>query len=96
METQDVLKETTADYVEAAAEKIRKLGVKARMAVRTGRPAEEIAIEARKRKADLIILGSHGGSTVEAAVLGSVAYAVIHKNSSIPVWGVTQSGNPPP
>lgn len=85
METQDVLKETTADYVEAAAEKIRKLGVKARMAVRTGRPAEEIAKETRKRKADLIILGSHGGSAVEAAVLGSVAYAVIHKNSSIPV-----------
>ncbi len=52
---------------------------------RTGRPAEEIVKEARKRKADLIVLGSQGRSAVKAAVLGSVAYGVIHKSSNIPV-----------
>jgi nucleotide-binding universal stress UspA family protein len=85
MEAKDILKQATAEHVEAAAGKIRKLGVKVIRTIRTGRPAEEIVKEARKRKADLIVLGSHGKSAVKAAVLGSVAYGVIHKNSSIPV-----------
>jgi nucleotide-binding universal stress UspA family protein len=85
MEAKDILKQATMDNVEAAAGKIRKLGVKVTTAVRTGRPAEEIVKEAHKRKADLIVLGSHGRSAVRAAVLGSVAYGVMHKNSSIPV-----------
>jgi nucleotide-binding universal stress UspA family protein len=85
METKDILKQATAEHVDAAAEEAKKAGLRARKSVRTGRPAEEIVKEARKAKADLIVLGSHGRSAVKAAVLGSVAYGVIHKNSRIPV-----------
>jgi nucleotide-binding universal stress UspA family protein len=85
MEAKDILKQATANHVEAAAEKIRKLGVKVMTSIRTGRPAEEIVKEAHKRKVDLVVLGSQGRSAVKAAVLGSVVYGVIHKNSSIPV-----------
>ena len=49
----------------------------------TGRPAEEIAKEVRRRKADFIVLVWRW-SAVETAVLGRVAYAGIHTNSSIP------------
>ena len=85
MEAKDVLQQATEDYVEAAADKIRKQGVKVMTTIRTGRPAEEIVKEAHKRKADLLVLGSQGRSAVKAAVMGSVVYGVIHKNSNIPV-----------
>jgi universal stress protein A len=46
---------------------------------------EEIVKEARREKADLIVLGSHGRSALKAAVLGSVAFGVIHKDAKIPI-----------
>jgi universal stress protein A len=46
---------------------------------------EEIVKKARQEKADLIVLGSHGRSALRAAVLGSVAYGVIHKHAKIPI-----------
>jgi putative ABC transport system substrate-binding protein len=46
---------------------------------------EEIVNEAKKARADLIVMGSHGKSALRAAVLGSVTYGVMHKDSKIPV-----------
>ncbi len=46
---------------------------------------EEIVNEAIKTKADLIVMGSHGKSALRAAVLGSVTYGVMHKDTKIPV-----------
>jgi nucleotide-binding universal stress UspA family protein len=50
-----------------------------------GHPVEEIIKEAEKSKMDLIVIGSHGKSAIKAAVLGSVTFGVIHKETKIPV-----------
>jgi len=90
METQDLLKQVIGEHVERAARECRKKGLRTVTAVRTGRTVEEIVKEARKSKADLIVLGSHGRSALKAVVLGSVAYGVIHRNTRIPVLAVQQ------
>ena len=63
----------------------RKKGVQSKKVIRAGHPVEEIIEEAEKSKADLIVMGSHGKSAVKAAVLGSVTYGVIHKETKAPV-----------
>jgi nucleotide-binding universal stress UspA family protein len=85
METKDILKQAAVEYADRAASDLKKKGLRVRRVVRTGYPADEIVKEAKKSKAGLIVLGSHGRSAFTAAVLGSVAYRVIHKSTSIPV-----------
>lgn len=85
--------EPLEDYMREAAEgyagEIKKLcdihEVQTKTVITTGHPVEGIVKEAAKAKADLIIMGSHGKSAMAAAVLGSIAYGVIHKDSKIPV-----------
>ena len=85
--------EPIEDYLREAAEaysaEIRKLcdesGVALKISIRTGHPVEEILKEAKRSKANLIVMGSHGRSALSATVLGSVSYGVIHKDSSVPV-----------
>jgi len=85
--------ESMEDYLREAAEaydgQIKKLcekkGVRSKTVITTGHPVEDIVKEAEKSKADLIVMGSHGESALEAAVLGSVAYGVIHKDTKIPI-----------
>src|SRR4030042_3589643 len=80
------------DYLREAAEEyageIRKLceqsGVQSKTVISRGHPVEKIVKEAKKSKTDLIVMGSHGRSALAAAVLGSVAYGVIHKDTKIP------------
>jgi nucleotide-binding universal stress UspA family protein len=55
------------------------------MVIRTGHPVEEIIKEAEKSKVDLIVMGSHGTSALKAAVLGSITFGVIHKDTKFPV-----------
>lgn len=43
----------------------------------TGRVASEIARQAEMRRADLVIVGTHGGGPFERAILGSVAEGVV-------------------
>ncbi len=62
-----------------------KSGVHSKTIITTGHPVEEIVKAAKKSKADLIVMGSHGRSALKAAFLGSVAYGVIHKDTKIPV-----------
>ena len=85
--------EPIEDYLREAAEgyagEIKKLcknsGVQSKTIITAGHPVEEIVKEAEKSRADLIVMGSHGRSAFAAAVLGSVAYGVIHKDTKIPV-----------
>ena len=49
-----------------------------------GRPAREIVKVARQRRADLIVMGSHGLSGVRKLMLGSVTEEVL-KTAAIPV-----------
>jgi nucleotide-binding universal stress UspA family protein len=85
--------EPIEDYLREAAEgyagEIKKLceenGVQSKTVITTGYPVEDIVKEAKRAKANLIIMGSHGKSALSAAVLGSVTYGVIHKDAKIPV-----------
>ena len=85
--------EPIEDYLREAAEwyagEIKKLsdknGVQSKTVITAGHPVEAIVKEAARAKASLIIMGSHGRSALAAAVLGSVAYGVIHKETKIPV-----------
>jgi nucleotide-binding universal stress UspA family protein len=87
------VRESVEDYlkqsVQSAADELARLCMKNRirckMAVRTGHPVEEIVNEAKKGKADLIVMGSQGKSALRAAMLGSVTYGVMHKDSKVPV-----------
>jgi len=56
---------------------LKRKGVTVRTALRQGRPPFEIVDEARKRKADLIVMGTHGRTGLEHVVLGSVAERVV-------------------
>lgn len=88
--------EPIEDYLREAAEayagEIKKLcdkrGVRSKIVITSGHPVEDIVKQAAKTKADLIVMGSHGKSALAAAVLGSVTYGVIHKDSKIPVMVV--------
>ncbi len=85
--------EPLADYLREAAEgyvgDIRKLcnknGVPSKTVIASGHPVAAIVKEASKVKANLIIMGSHGRSALAAAVIGSVTYGVIHRETKIPV-----------
>ena len=85
--------EPVADYLREAAEgyagEIKKLcdkkGVAAKISIKLGHPTEVIVKEAKRSKANLIVMGSHGRSALSATILGSVSYGVIHNDTSIPI-----------
>jgi len=60
-----------------AAEKVASSGLAVSdVAVRSGVPANEILSYAEEIRADLIVMGSRGLSTIQRLVLGSVSQAV--------------------
>ena len=56
---------------------LEKRRVQSRAMVRTGAPYQVIGQEARKQKADLIIMATHGRTGVSHLMLGSVADKVV-------------------
>jgi nucleotide-binding universal stress UspA family protein len=92
-ETAIYIIEPIEDYLKKAAERyageIKKLcdksGVASKISIKIGRPAEEIVKEAKRSKANLIVMGSRGRSALSATVLGSVSYGVIHNDTKIPI-----------
>jgi nucleotide-binding universal stress UspA family protein len=82
---EDYLREAAEGYVGEIIELCNKNGVSSKTVITSGHPVEVIVKEAERAKADLIIIGSHGKSALAAAVLGSVTYGVIHKDTKIPV-----------
>lgn len=83
--TEDVLRQAIDAYLDEALSACRTQDMEAVKVIRKGHPVEEIVKEAEASQADLIVLGSHGRSALKAAVLGSVAYGVLHKDSRFPV-----------
>ncbi len=81
----DYLREAAREYAAEIEKLCDKSGVRSETVISKGHPVDEIAKEAKKSKADLIILGSHGRSALAAAVLGSVAYGVVHNETKVPV-----------
>lgn len=72
-------------YLQQAEQLCVEKGVPTRLVVVSGQAVDEIVKQAEELKADLIVMESHGNSTLEAALLGSVTFGVIHKNTKIPV-----------
>jgi len=72
-------------YLKEAEKQCKKKGIKAKKIIRSGHSAEEIIKEAKRSKVDLIVMGSHGKSAIKTAVLGSVTFGVIHKDTKFPV-----------
>jgi nucleotide-binding universal stress UspA family protein len=83
--TEDVLRQAIEAYLDEALTDCRKKNLDVSKVIRKGHPVEEIVKEAESEQADVIVLGSHGRSALKAAVLGSVAYGVLHKDSRFPV-----------
>jgi nucleotide-binding universal stress UspA family protein len=73
---------------EAAVGPVRKLFEKARVGATevclAGNPGDELAAFARKRKLDVLVMGSHGYGAFKAAVMGSVATRVA-ASSDVPL-----------
>jgi universal stress protein A len=71
------LRTEVQEKLQPLVEKAQKSGVKARGLVLSGAPFEAIAEAARKNKADLVIMGTHGRKGVSRFFVGSVASRVI-------------------
>ena len=82
---EDYLREAAEAYAGEIKKLCEKSGVQSKTVITRGHPVEKIVKEAKKSKTDLIVMGSHGRSAWAAAVLGSVAYGVIHEETKIPV-----------
>ena len=81
---EDYLREAAEGYAGEIKKLCEKNVVQSKTVITTGHPVEEIVKEAKKLKADLIVMSSHGRSALAAAVLGSGAYGVIHNDIKIP------------
>ena len=82
---EDYLREAAEAYAGQIKTLCDKDGVAVKISIKMGHPVEEILKEAKRSKADLIIMGSHGKSALSATVLGSVSYGVIHNDTTVPV-----------
>jgi universal stress protein A len=71
----------------------REIGgrVKASAAVRTGKPHQEILLEAREKEIDLIIMATHGHTGVEHMLFGSTAERIV-RNARCPVLTIRPPG----
>jgi nucleotide-binding universal stress UspA family protein len=64
-------------HLDALVRKARKAGTRARSLLLEGVPHERIAQAARSRKADLVVIGTHGRTGFAKLFLGSVASRVL-------------------
>lgn len=81
---EDFLMQVTGAYLADATRLCGQGGIEPEIVIRTGHPVEEIQKEARRSKADLLVMGSHGKSGI-GSVMGSVTFGVLHGESRVPV-----------
>jgi nucleotide-binding universal stress UspA family protein len=82
---EEYIREALTGMLKETEKLFTQCGVPVKTVIRSGYPVDEILQEAEKSKADLIVIGSHGRSALRAALLGSVTFGVIHKDSKVPV-----------
>ncbi len=75
--------------VERVAQELQDMTPNVDTLVRGGEPADQIIRAADELEADLIVIGGRGKGAVEAILLGSVAYRVLH-HAPCPVLVVTR------
>jgi nucleotide-binding universal stress UspA family protein len=73
--------------VEELERKCREVGVAVNTEIRKGDPVEEILNCSEESNVDIIVLGTHGRTGLDHAVIGSVAEQVIRR-ASVPVMTV--------
>ena len=66
------------EAVDRVAAELRDMTPNVETTVRAGTPADQIIRAADDLEADLIVIGGRGKGAMEAIVLGSVAYRVLH------------------
>lgn len=71
--------------------RVRRTGVRAKAILAEGLPAGEILRAARRARADLIVMGTHGRTGVSRVFMGSVAERVV-RESRCPVLTVRAHG----
>ena len=80
--------ETEAERaVETVEQRCTEEGVDVSTAIRKGSPPEEVLAYSKDNDIDVIVMGTHGRSGLEHAIIGSVAERVVRK-STIPVLTV--------
>lgn len=79
------LKEAAGQFTGEIKELCDENKIASEVFIKTGHPVTEIVKEAKRSKADLIVMGSRGKSALSAAVIGSVSYGVIHHAKNIHV-----------
>jgi nucleotide-binding universal stress UspA family protein len=79
------LQQEAEAYLGRYAEGLCAHGLSARIAVRIGDAATEIAAGAREYQADLIVMSTHGRSGLSRLLFGSVAEAVLRR-ADVPVF----------
>jgi nucleotide-binding universal stress UspA family protein len=82
---ENILRRAAEAYIQDAEKICRKFEIQTRAVIRSGHPVVEIIKEAQKSKVDLIVIGSNGKSALKAAVLGSVTFGIISKETKTPV-----------
>ena len=86
----DYLQQAVEGYTQKAEKLCKKNGIKVKKVIRSGHPVEEIIKEAKRSKASIIVLGTHGKGMLESAVLGSITHGVIHNSTKHPVLVIRQ------
>ncbi len=72
------LTEQAKGYLEQARKKVEQASIACETIIHTGtKPHESILKEAKDKKVDLIVLGTHGRTGVKHFLLGSVAQKVV-------------------
>lgn len=66
------------EAVDRVAREVGDMTANVETTVRAGTPADQIIRAADELEADLIVIGGRGKGAMEAIVLGSVAYRVLH------------------
>lgn len=78
-------------YMTKAANRLKKDGINAETVILEGTPAEEILNYAKKNRADLIVISTHGSSGITRWAFGSVADRVM-RHSPVPVLVIAPPG----
>lgn len=85
----DAQRRWAEETLEARVGDLRQRGLKASWRVQVGVPFEEIVKVAEEERADMIVMGTHGRSGLNRALLGSVAERVV-RLARCPVLTVRQ------
>lgn len=80
----DALTKLHQDVATRGARKLADAGLRAQERVLQGDPREALLEEAKKERADLIVVGSHGRTGIDKLLMGSVAtHVVTHSPCSV-------------